>query len=162
MVPLSCPKMLFSVFPQFKVRRQCLRLVFPPKHWQEVTSDITDYPKLLKVICLKTKNTATSSKLHLREDKAQLQQTKPAKQNPTTWPSTLIPMGLRASSNQHPHLNDSKTQSEVLAATLQNPVPADGTHSCREPWETGMTCPRKSLRPRPSTQLIVSRASRLQ
>ena len=92
-VPLSCPKMLFSLFPQFKVRQQCLRLVFPPKHWQEVTSDITDYPKLLKAICLKTKNTATPSKLHLPEDKAQFQQTKPAKQSPTTWPSTLILMG---------------------------------------------------------------------
>ena len=27
------------------------------------------------------------------------------------------------------------------------------THSSREPSETGMTCPRKSLRPRPSTHL---------
>ena len=27
------------------------------------------------------------------------------------------------------------------------------THSCREPSETGMTCPRKSFRPRPSTHL---------
>ena len=93
------------------MRQQCLQMVFPPKHWLTDSRDyvyifslcwqvsnlqhhgLPDLKLPLKVICLKTKNTATSSKLHLPEDKAQFQQTKPAKQSPTTWPSTLILMG---------------------------------------------------------------------
>ena len=40
----------------------------------------------------------------------------------------------------------------VLIAHTAEPS-TSSTHSCQEPSETGMTCPRKSLRPRPSTHL---------
>ena len=52
----------------------------------------------------------------------------------------------------HPtHINDKDTTSSSRSNTAEPST--SSTHSCQEPSETGMTCPRKSLRPRPSTHL---------
>ena len=42
---------------------------------------------------------------------------------------------------------------DAHAACIHWEPSTSSTHSCREPSETGMTCNRKSLRPRPSTHL---------
>ena len=48
----------------------------------------------------------------------------------------------------HPtHINDKDTTSSSRSNTAEPST--SSTHSCQEPSETGMTCPRKSLRPRP-------------
>ena len=53
----------------------------------------------------------------------------------------------------HPtHINDKDTTSSSCSNTAEPST--SSTHSCREPSETGMTCPRKSLRPRPSTHCV--------
>ena len=53
----------------------------------------------------------------------------------------------------HPtHINDKDTTSSSRSNTAEPST--SSTHSCREPSETGMTCPRKSLRPRPSTHCV--------
>ena len=49
------------------------------------------------------------------------------------------------------HVNDEVAISSSCSRTAE--ASTISTHSCREPSETGMTCPRKSLRPRPSTDL---------
>ena len=66
--------------------------------------------------------------------------------------TTSLPlMELRTSSNHHPHANDEDTTSSSRSHTAEPST--SSTHSCREPSETGVTCPRKSLRSRPSTHL---------
>ena len=60
-------------------------------------------------------------------------------------------MELRTSSNHHPGINDKDSTSSSRSHTAEPST--SSTHSCREPSETGMTCSRRSLRPRPSTHL---------
>ena len=53
----------------------------------------------------------------------------------------------------HPtHINDKDTTSSSRSNTAEPST--SSTHSCQEPSETGMTCPRKSLRTRPSTHCV--------